>query len=377
MASSSGEEFSVEDPSEGTSRAASPAPGASDEVSVVRAENSALKAENEVVRSENEVLRGSEAKLRAEVSKWREESSQLKAKAKSLEERLREERTAASERKRKIKSYVESLDVEKARLEADIVELRRRAEASEARRVEAEAAAKAASERREAEAEALRAEAEASRAEAARAEARAEAMREACEELETHKAKRMTAKSEMVALARVLETERDRAASAERRVRELCVPRAIEQAVALRDCLSRLDELNTKAHGAKPKFRGEKPSLGPESDDAVASVLHEAKEQPRAKLTAPAKDAPNRDAVADALARLEHETEAVTAGLNLLAMTIDLLDDTLATTRTCPKPLSDCLDLFSAAPAPRRLRPPRSDARSSYAKIDHDHDDVL
>lgn len=311
-----------------------------------------------------------------DVASLRSEVVSLRAKVKNLEEKLRDEKAAASDRKRKIKSYVESLDLEKARLESDIADLRSRAEGAEARRVEMEQ-----------EVESLRESQSRLSKERDRALEDAESARGAAAELETHKSKRLTAKSEMVALARVLEAERERATLSQRRVREIVVPRIVEHAALLRHSIARLDELNTatqRGDRRRPTATHQdevvtnnpmrrKTSVDSEASSGAGGEIKEMVNMRRSSQS--------RDALGESLARLERESEQVTSGLNLLSMSIDVLEDTVRAARKCPKPFSDCLDaIFGAAPtsirAAARGRPRPSDG-AEYAKVDlaNAHDD--
>lgn len=396
------DDFSLEDQSPDASQATSPHPAVDNEEEVreLRSENESLTKQVEELRSELGASRASEEKMRAELSRLRDEASSLRSQAKTLEDRLRDERAAASDRKRKIKSYVESLDVEKARLEADLVELRSKAEVSEKLRAEAEAKAAEHAERARAEAKLRESETTALRAEVEAAKSRVVLMQQVCEQLETHKSKRLTAKSEMVALARVLETERDRAANADRRVREIALPRAVEQVSLLRESIARLDDLNSRLqHGTSGKSEHHQADSGADNNLVISRMHASTTDDDGTKAAAEVKTEPQRrgtkegkDLVAEALGRLDKESEQVTSGLNLLGMGIDLLEDTIIATRICPRPFAECLDaiLGEASTAMRadrsgRLRSPRATSQQyggSYAKIGHANstdvdDDVL
>ena len=413
--------------------------------------NDVLKREWEASQRQARDLRGDITNLEGHVDELRNAAmneaktgESYKKKCAELEQKLVEERASASDRKRKIKSYVESLDVEKARLEQEIAALKTRAETAEYQLMETQQKCDAAFQsagdaQKKSDAVILEAQKKSDaiileaknksdaviHEERAKTEAdkkaleekyssqieqleddlksakkRADAMKEAVDELATHKSKRLAAKSEMVALARVLEAERERSSTNEKRLRDAAIPRAIEAGASLRDAIARVEDLQLSAartsgralrpprpnsnfddripSGDNPMHRGTSAaSSSSHADDDVDDDDEEVKAGGAHRRNS------KEDPVAEALNRLDKESDGLNSGFTLLTQTLDLLEDQIHAVRPCPPMLGDCWDMILGLTAP--AKPNRQQqhqhqttpSSSSYAKVALSHHDQL
>uniref|UniRef100_A0A7S3JMT7 Uncharacterized protein n=1 Tax=Aureoumbra lagunensis TaxID=44058 RepID=A0A7S3JMT7_9STRA len=377
-----------------------------------------LKEEIVSIRKTNNEL---EAKREAEGAnyanmekKWLEEKSLFKKRIAALDEKLIEERSAASERKRKIKSYVESLDNEKARLEKEIESMRARLAEADRDRIEIEAKQNREIDSLQKQNESLKNNVQAAKIETQnllqqldQAKTEAASMKTAIDELDTHKSKRLTAKSEMVALARVLEAERDRMNNADKRLRDHFVPRAIDHATALRDLVTRVEDIHGRARAKNGGIGGSSTTksetmhqngaiqMNPIHHTSPALSRHTDDDDESSDSGSRSKrKRANGDSLSDSLSRLDKESDRFGSGINLLNQSLDLLEDAVYAARPCPTFLAPCLDIFLPRPKHNgegfRTRSPihhqvstitGRGAGADYAKIDHlaqhDDDDVL
>ena len=90
---------------------------------------------------------------------------------------------------------------------------------------------------------------QATKAEAAR-DAALRRNQEALDEIQGYKSKRLAAKSEMIAIVRALETEREATAKRDAWVRETLLPKVLGHTVILQDTIATLDGVTQRLGGA-------------------------------------------------------------------------------------------------------------------------------
>jgi len=177
-------------------------------------------------------------------------------------------------------------------------------------------------------------------------------LEESAKALELHKSKRLTAKFEMVALARILESERDVSNQLEKRIREVIAPKCAGHGAAVQACLDRVDDMAARVCNDARSREGQQASR------AAASPLHDAP--------------PATDARGKALDAVDQESDRIAFRLQLLGHSIESLDFEIARYKGKSFFAKMCATMSPQRAAPAPVQP---GVTLSYSKIDHLRDE--